>query len=105
MLTATGRGKVRRMRFRKWMNCCTRGIRISWTRICRSTLTRFPHSELMQCVAPRIVDRDVLDLFNLCLKIAYQVRRVRQHLLLDYENSGVLLPSMRAGWESVAAGK
>src|ERR1700682_1536800 len=41
MLTATGRGRVRRVRFRKLMNCCTKGIRISLTRICRSTLTRF----------------------------------------------------------------
>jgi hypothetical protein len=30
-----------RMPSGKWMNCCTMGIRMSLTRICRSTLTRF----------------------------------------------------------------
>ena len=51
---------VRRMRFGRWMNCCMRDIRMSWTRICRNTLTPFRYSELMQCVARRIVDRQML---------------------------------------------
>jgi RNA-directed DNA polymerase len=38
---AHGRGRVRRMRSRRWMSCCMRAIRISWTRICPSTSTRF----------------------------------------------------------------
>ena len=38
---AHGRGRVRGMRYRKWMSCCIGDIRISWTRICPSTLTRF----------------------------------------------------------------
>jgi retron-type reverse transcriptase len=38
---AHGRRRVRRGQFRKSMNCCTRGTRISWTRICPSTSTRF----------------------------------------------------------------
>ncbi len=40
MHTATGRGEVRRMRFRRWMSYCTRVTRISWTPVCRNTWIR-----------------------------------------------------------------
>src|SRR5437870_2497024 len=38
---AHGRGGVRRMRYGRWMSGCIGDIRISWTRICPSTSTRF----------------------------------------------------------------
>src|ERR1022692_3758924 len=41
MLSATGRSGVRKMRSRRWMNCCIRAIRTSLTRICRNTSTPF----------------------------------------------------------------
>ena len=41
--------RVRRMRSRKWMSYCTKGIRMSWTPICRSTLTRFRTRNFAVC--------------------------------------------------------
>ena len=44
------------------------------TRICRNTSTRFRTAELMQCVARRIVDRDVLHLIKMWLKVPVEER-------------------------------
>ena len=66
--------EVRRMQFRRVENCCARATRISLTRICRNTLTRIPHSELMQCVARRIVDKQMLHLMKMWLKVPVEER-------------------------------
>src|SRR5260370_2490515 len=71
MLTATGRRRVRRWQFRKSMNCCTKGIRISLTRICRSTSTP---SRTPSCCKVSLVDRHMLHLIKMWLKVPVEER-------------------------------
>jgi len=56
-----------------------------------------PHSELMQCVARRIVDRHVLHLIKMWLKVPDQRRRERQTLSADKDTSASSLRARRAG--------
>jgi RNA-directed DNA polymerase len=56
-----------------------------------------PHSELMQCVARRIVDRHVLHLIKMWLKVPDQWRRKRQTLSADKVSSASSLRARRTG--------
>ena len=71
---ATGHGEARRMRSRKWENCCSGG----YTDIVDADLTKYfetiPHSELMQSVARRIVDKHMLRLIKMWLKVPVEER-------------------------------
>jgi RNA-directed DNA polymerase len=70
----TGRGKARRMRFGKWISCCTKAT----TNVVDADLSKYfdtiPHSELMQCVARRIVDKHILHLIQMWLTAPVEVR-------------------------------
>jgi RNA-directed DNA polymerase len=56
-----------------------------------------PHSELMQCVARRIVDRHMLHLIKMWLKVPDQRRRERPTLSADKDTSAASLRARNAG--------
>ena len=66
---ATDRSGARRTRSGKCMSFSCEG----YTEVVDADLSKYfdtiPHGELMQCVARRIVDRDVLHLIKMWLKV------------------------------------
>jgi len=62
------------MRSGRWMNCCIRATRTSSTPDLSEYFDTIPHSELMPCVARRIVDKHMLHLIKMWLKVPVEER-------------------------------